>query len=87
MAVVVRMQRPPMPTSRLAASTRTISAAVSVVADMSAVDDSLGKLADKLSVSREEVARGIVRIANSNMVNALKTGFRSTGATTHETSL
>lgn len=44
----------------------------SVIADMASVDTALGALADKLGVSQQEAARGIVRIANANMVNALK---------------
>lgn len=44
----------------------------SVIADMASVDGALGALADKLGVSQQEAARGIVRIANANMVNALK---------------
>lgn len=44
----------------------------SVIADMASVDRALGALADKLGVSQQEAARGIVRIANANMVNALK---------------
>ncbi|WP_454856506.1 hydantoinase/oxoprolinase family protein [Rhizobium binxianense] len=44
----------------------------SVVADIEALDRSLGDLADKLALPPIDVARGIVRIANSNMVNALK---------------
>lgn len=43
-----------------------------VVADMAALDASLSELGAKLGMSNSEVARGIVRIANSNMVNALK---------------
>lgn len=43
-----------------------------VIADMKALDTSLSALGDKLGMSNTEVARGIVRIANSNMVNALK---------------
>ncbi len=43
-----------------------------VVADMAAVDRALGALAAKLHLAPVEVARGIVRIANNNMVNALK---------------
>ena len=43
-----------------------------VVADMSAVDNALGAIADRLGVSRIDAARGIVRIANNNMTNALK---------------
>jgi N-methylhydantoinase A len=41
-------------------------------ADMDAVDRALDKLAATQRTSRQEVARGIVRIANNNMVNAIK---------------
>jgi N-methylhydantoinase A len=41
-------------------------------ADMGAVDRALVKLATTLGTSRQDVARGIVRIANNNMVNAIK---------------
>ncbi|KKB07085.1 5-oxoprolinase [Devosia geojensis] len=44
----------------------------SMIADMTAVDAALGELAKKLGTSPIEAARGIVRIANANMVNALK---------------
>jgi len=43
-----------------------------MVADMAAVDRSLDGLAATLHTSRQEAARGIVRIANNNMVNAIK---------------
>jgi N-methylhydantoinase A len=43
-----------------------------IAADMDAVGKSLDTLAEKLNTSRKEAARGIVRIANNNMVNALK---------------
>ncbi len=43
-----------------------------IEADMEAVDRALDKLAATLSSDRQEVARGIVRIANNNMVNAIK---------------
>lgn len=43
-----------------------------ITADMTAVNTSLDELAQKLGVDRIEAARGIVRIANNNMVNALK---------------
>jgi N-methylhydantoinase A len=43
-----------------------------ITADMDAVGKSLDTLAKKLNTSRKEAARGIVRIANNNMVNALK---------------
>jgi N-methylhydantoinase A len=41
-------------------------------ADMDAVGRTLGAIAAKLDVDRTEAARGIVRIANNNMINALK---------------
>ncbi|MGU7782657.1 hydantoinase/oxoprolinase family protein [Burkholderia sp. PU8-34] len=41
-------------------------------ADMAAVHRALGMLGEKLGMSGEDVARGIIRIANQNMVNALK---------------
>ena len=44
----------------------------SIIADMKEVYSALDRLAGVLGVSREEAARGIVRIANSNMINALK---------------
>ena len=43
-----------------------------VEADMSAVDAALGRVAERLGIDPVEAARGIVRIANNNMVNALK---------------
>jgi len=43
-----------------------------VTADMEAVGKALDALAEKLGTSRKEAARGIIRIANNNMVNALK---------------
>ena len=43
-----------------------------IEADMAAVDGALARVADKLGVSPIEAARGIVRIANNNMINALK---------------
>lgn len=43
-----------------------------VVADMAAVERAMTPLAEALGTSIGDVARGIVRIANSNMVNALK---------------
>ncbi|MCX5479930.1 hydantoinase/oxoprolinase family protein [Kaistia geumhonensis] len=43
-----------------------------VIADMDAVERAMAPLAAELGVGITEVARGIVRIANSNMVNALK---------------
>jgi N-methylhydantoinase A len=41
-------------------------------ADMGAVELALGRLAGSLGVEPEEAARGVVRIANNNMINALK---------------
>jgi len=43
-----------------------------LVADMDAVDGALDELAATLSTNQQEAARGIVRIANNNMVNAIK---------------
>ncbi|MBN9026819.1 MAG: hydantoinase/oxoprolinase family protein [Rhizobiales bacterium] len=43
-----------------------------VKADIGALNGALAELADKLGTAPVDVARGIVRIANSNMVNALK---------------
>jgi N-methylhydantoinase A len=43
-----------------------------IEADMDGVARALDKLAATLDTSRQEVARGIVRIANNNMVNAIK---------------
>jgi len=43
-----------------------------IEADMEAVERALGKLAVQLGVDVAEAARGVVRIANNNMVNALK---------------
>lgn len=43
-----------------------------IQADMKAVDGALNALAEKLGLTPIEAARGIVRIANNNMINALK---------------
>lgn len=43
-----------------------------IVPDMDNVRSAFGKLATAMNVSVDEVARGIIRIANANMVNALK---------------
>ena len=43
-----------------------------IQADMDAVDRALDGIAERLGVDRAEAARGIVRIANNNMTNALK---------------
>jgi N-methylhydantoinase A len=41
-------------------------------ADMAAVEDALDRIAGSLGTDRQEAARGVVRIANNNMINALK---------------
>jgi N-methylhydantoinase A len=43
-----------------------------IEADMESVGRALDRVAAKLDVDRVEAARGVVRIANNNMVNALK---------------
>jgi N-methylhydantoinase A len=43
-----------------------------VQADMAAVNRALDGVAERLGVDRVEAARGVVRIANHNMINALK---------------
>lgn len=43
-----------------------------ITADMQAVEQALEPLARTLGLSRADVARGIIRIANDNMINALK---------------
>ncbi|HWK68744.1 MAG TPA: hydantoinase/oxoprolinase family protein [Rhizobiaceae bacterium] len=43
-----------------------------VVADMKAAEAAIKAVGDKLGVGADEAARGIIRIANNNMVNALK---------------
>lgn len=43
-----------------------------VEADLASVDKALASLATQLEMSNDDVARGIVRIANNNMINALK---------------
>lgn len=43
-----------------------------VVADMTATEAAIKAVGDKLGVDADEAARGIIRIANNNMVNALK---------------
>lgn len=44
----------------------------SIKADMKASNSALSKVGEKLRVSQIEAARGIIRIANNNMINALK---------------
>lgn len=43
-----------------------------IEADMPAVDRALENLAGRLNISSQEAARGIIRLANNNMVNAIK---------------
>lgn len=43
-----------------------------VVADMEAAQKAIEAVGEKLGVNADEAARGIIRIANNNMVNALK---------------
>lgn len=43
-----------------------------VVADMKATQKAIEAVGEKLGVNADEAARGIIRIANNNMVNALK---------------
>jgi N-methylhydantoinase A len=43
-----------------------------IQADMSAAERALGAIAQRLGVDTQEAARGVVRIANNNMINALK---------------
>jgi len=43
-----------------------------MIADMNGVNKALDKLSVTLHTNRQEVARGIVRIANNNMVNTIK---------------
>lgn len=43
-----------------------------VVADMAATETAIGRVGERLGLDPTEAARGIIRIANNNMVNALK---------------
>ena len=43
-----------------------------VIADMASAEQALRAVGDRLGTGPDEAARGIIRIANSNMVNALK---------------
>jgi N-methylhydantoinase A len=43
-----------------------------IEADMTAAESALQEIGDKLDIGIDDAARGIVRIANNNMVNALK---------------
>lgn len=43
-----------------------------LIADMAGVNTALDSLANTLDITRQEAARGIIRLANNNMVNAIK---------------
>ncbi len=43
-----------------------------ITADMNGVNQALDTLAEKLNINRQDAARGIIRLANNNMVNAIK---------------
>ncbi len=58
-----------------------------VNADMDSAGKSLKAVGDKLGVSADEAAQGIIRIANSNMVNALKLVSLNRGHDTREFNL
>ena len=67
-----RGRRPPTPTSRSAASTRTTSAAARSTPTWPRSTARSARSPNGSAIDRDEAARGIVRIANNNMVNALK---------------
>lgn len=58
-----------------------------ITADMNAADKALSSLGRSLNVSTDEAARGIIRIANNNMVNALKLVSLSRGFDTRDFTL
>lgn len=58
-----------------------------VVADLAAVSQGLNVLSHRLQLTMDEVARGIVRLANDNMVNALKLVSLSRGHDPRELTL
>lgn len=58
-----------------------------VVADLEAVALGLSSLGERLQLPAEEVARGVVRLANNNMVNALKLVSLSRGHDPRELTL
>lgn len=58
-----------------------------VVADLPAVSQGLNALCQRLRLPMDEVARGIVRLANDNMVNALKLVSLSRGHDPRELTL
>src|SRR5436305_1646559 len=57
-----------------------------IQADMHAVERALGEIAQKLGVDTAEAAEGVVRIANNNMVNALKAAIAPMSASTRSAS-
>ena len=67
-----RARRRPTPTSRSAASTRTTSAAARSTPTWTRSTARSTRSRAQLGVDRTEAARGVVRIANNNMINALK---------------
>lgn len=58
-----------------------------VVADLPAMEQGLNELCQRLQLPMDEVARGIVRLANDNMVNALKLVSLSRGHDPRELTL
>lgn len=58
-----------------------------LVADMAAVGQAFGQLSERLKLPADEIARGIIRIANDNMVNALKLVSLSRGHDPRELTL
>lgn len=58
-----------------------------VVADLEAVTTGLNTLGERLHMSASDIARGIVRLANDNMVNALKLVSLSRGHDPRELTL
>lgn len=58
-----------------------------LVADMGAVGQAFSALSERLKLPADEVARGIIRIANDNMVNALKLVSLSRGHDPRELTL
>lgn len=58
-----------------------------LVADMAAVRQAFGPLSKRLKLPADEIARGIIRIANDNMVNALKLVSLSRGHDPRELTL
>jgi len=58
-----------------------------LVADLPAVEHALNALSQRLQLPADEIARGIVRLANDNMVNALKLVSLSRGHDPRELTL